>query len=108
LDACRHIWERAGRSVVGCALSGRAAAELQAGTIRSTTIDRLLIDLVDYRGNFVRVDEAEADAARERRRQRNYHTEWPTDRDAGTHTVSWQSPHVGHQHAVNRGPSIGS
>ena len=50
LDACRQIWERAGRTVVGCALSGRAAAELQAGAaIRSTTIDRLLIDLVDYR-----------------------------------------------------------
>jgi conjugative relaxase-like TrwC/TraI family protein len=50
LDACRQIWERSGRTVVGCALSGRAAAELQAGAaIRSTTIDSLLIDLVDYR-----------------------------------------------------------
>jgi conjugative relaxase-like TrwC/TraI family protein len=50
LDACRHIWERAGRTVIGCALSGRAAAELQAGAgIQSTTIDRLLIDLVDHR-----------------------------------------------------------
>ena len=48
LDACRQIWERAGRNVVGCALSGRAAAELQAGAaIQSTTIDRLLIDLVE-------------------------------------------------------------
>lgn len=48
LDACRHIWERAGRNVIGCALSGRAAAELQAGAgIQSTTIDRLLIDLVE-------------------------------------------------------------
>jgi conjugative relaxase-like TrwC/TraI family protein len=50
LDACRHIWEGSGRTVVGCALSGRAAAELQAAAgIESTTIDRLLIDFVDYR-----------------------------------------------------------
>ncbi len=50
LDACRQIWEGSGRTVIGCALSGRAAAELQAGAaIQSTTIDRLLLDLVDYR-----------------------------------------------------------
>ncbi|HEX4754649.1 MAG TPA: AAA family ATPase, partial [Candidatus Dormibacteraeota bacterium] len=50
LDACRQIWERSGRTVIGCALSGRAAAELQAGAaIRSTTIERLLLDLVDDR-----------------------------------------------------------
>ena len=50
LDACRHVWERWGSTVIGCALSGRAAAELQAGAaIPSTTIDRLLLDLVDNR-----------------------------------------------------------
>ena len=50
LDACRQIWEGSGRTVIGCALSGRAAAELQAGAgIESTTIDRLLLDLVDFR-----------------------------------------------------------
>jgi Ti-type conjugative transfer relaxase TraA len=50
LDACREIWERSGRNVIGCALSGRAAAELQAGAgIQSSTIERLLLDLVDHR-----------------------------------------------------------
>jgi Ti-type conjugative transfer relaxase TraA len=50
LDACRQIWERSGRTVIGCALSGRAAAELQAGAgIESTTIDRLLLQCVDHR-----------------------------------------------------------
>jgi conjugative relaxase-like TrwC/TraI family protein len=50
LDACRQIWDRSGRTVLGCALSGRAAAELQAGAgIQSTTIDRLLLDCVDHR-----------------------------------------------------------
>jgi conjugative relaxase-like TrwC/TraI family protein len=50
LDACRQVWERSGRTVIGCALSGRAAAELQAGAgIESVTIDRLLLDLVEYR-----------------------------------------------------------
>lgn len=50
LDACRHIWERSGRTVIGCALSGRAAAELQAGAgIEAVTIDRLLLDFVEYR-----------------------------------------------------------
>jgi AAA domain/UvrD-like helicase C-terminal domain len=50
LDACRQIWKRSGRTVIGCALSGRAAAELQAGAgIQSTTIDCLLLDFVQYR-----------------------------------------------------------
>ena len=50
LDACRQIWEGSGRTAIGCALSGRAAAELQAGAgIQSTTIDRLLLDLVEHR-----------------------------------------------------------
>ncbi|MBJ7594915.1 MAG: AAA family ATPase [Candidatus Dormibacteraeota bacterium] len=50
LDACRQIWERSGRTIVGCALSGRAAAELQAGAgIESATIERLLLDCVQYR-----------------------------------------------------------
>ena len=54
LDACREIWERSGRTVIGCALSGRAAAELQAGAgIRSSTIDRLLLDLVDHRTDLL-------------------------------------------------------
>ncbi|MDQ6846539.1 MAG: relaxase domain-containing protein [Candidatus Dormibacteraeota bacterium] len=54
LNACRHIWERSGRTVIGCSLSGRAAAELQASAgIESTTIDRLLLDLVDYRGELL-------------------------------------------------------
>lgn len=50
LDACRQVWERSGRTVVGCALSGRAAAELQVGAgIESTTIERLLLDCVQDR-----------------------------------------------------------
>ncbi len=50
LDACRQVWEKSGRTVIGCALSGRAAAELQAGAgIESTTIERLLLDCVEYR-----------------------------------------------------------
>ena len=50
LDACRQVWEKSGRTVVGCALSGRAAAELQAGAgIESTTIERLLLDCVQDR-----------------------------------------------------------
>jgi conjugative relaxase-like TrwC/TraI family protein len=50
LDACRQIWESSGRTVIGCALSGRAAAELQAGAgIESATIERRLLDCVDSR-----------------------------------------------------------
>jgi hypothetical protein len=54
LDACREIWEQSGRTVIGCALSGRAAAELQAGSaIQSSTIDRFLLDLVDHRRDLL-------------------------------------------------------
>lgn len=54
LDACRHVWERSGRTVIGCALSGRAAAELQAGAgIEAVTIDRLLLDFVEYRDEIL-------------------------------------------------------
>lgn len=46
LDTCREAWERAGFRVVGCAWTGRAAAELQAGSgIPSSTVASLLIDL---------------------------------------------------------------
>jgi Ti-type conjugative transfer relaxase TraA len=45
LEAARHVWERSGYRVYGCALSARAAVELetQAG-IDSTTIARLKLD----------------------------------------------------------------
>ena len=46
LDACRDAWEGSGMRVVGCALSARAAAELQAGAgIVSSTLHRLLVEL---------------------------------------------------------------
>lgn len=50
LDACREVWQASGYAVVGCALSAQAARELQSGAgITSTTIDRLLLDLVNHR-----------------------------------------------------------
>ena len=46
LDACRDAWEASGMRVIGCALSARAAAELQAGAgIVSSTLHRLLVEL---------------------------------------------------------------
>ena len=46
LDACRDAWEASGMRVLGCALSARAAAELQAGAgIVSSTLHRLLVEL---------------------------------------------------------------
>jgi conjugative relaxase-like TrwC/TraI family protein len=63
LEAARHAWEASGYRVYGCALSARAAVELesQAG-IDSTTIARLKLDLehgyvLDER-NVLVVDEA--------------------------------------------------
>lgn len=45
LDAARAAWANNGTPVIGCALSARAAAELQAGSgIPASTIDRLLLD----------------------------------------------------------------
>ncbi|GAC1340171.1 MAG: MobF family relaxase [Candidatus Dormibacteria bacterium] len=46
LDACRAAWDATGLKVVGCSLSARAAAELEAGAgIRSLTLHRLLDEL---------------------------------------------------------------
>jgi Ti-type conjugative transfer relaxase TraA len=63
LEAARHVWERSGHRVYGCALSARAAVELetQAG-IDSTTIARLKLDFDRGYGlsaeNVLVVDEA--------------------------------------------------
>ena len=46
LDAVRQAHEASGHTVIGAALSARAAAELEGGSgIASTTADRLLLDL---------------------------------------------------------------
>jgi len=46
LDAAREAWQREGITVYGCALSARAAIELQEQTgIQTTTIARLQLDL---------------------------------------------------------------
>ncbi len=45
-DAAREAWQLTGYPVIGCALSARAAAELQSGAgITSYTLDSLLMDL---------------------------------------------------------------
>lgn len=53
LDACRKRWERAGYRVIGTALSGKAAKELQSGSkIRSCTLHALWLRMnptLDFR-----------------------------------------------------------
>lgn len=65
LDAAREAWEGSGHSVVGCALSARAAQELQSGSgIQSSTLMGLLQDLEHHalggfaQNSVVVVDEA--------------------------------------------------
>jgi Ti-type conjugative transfer relaxase TraA len=65
LDAARDVWEGSGVKVIGCALSARAARELEAGSgIESSTIAALMKDLDDWntpgleRETVVVVDEA--------------------------------------------------
>lgn len=65
LDAARDVWESSGAKVIGCALSARAAKELEAGSgIASSTIAALMKDLDDWntpgmeRDLVVIVDEA--------------------------------------------------
>jgi len=65
LDAARGVWESSGVKVIGCALSARAAKELEAGSgIESSTIAALIKDLDDWntpgleRDSVVIVDEA--------------------------------------------------
>ena len=46
LGICNQLWTDAGHHVIGCALAGKAARQLEADAgIPSMTIDRLLIDL---------------------------------------------------------------
>lgn len=65
LDAVRGVWESSGVKIIGCALSARAAKELEAGSgIASSTIAALMKDLDDWntpgldRDSVVVVDEA--------------------------------------------------
>ena len=65
LDAARDVWESSGVKVIGCALSARAAKELEAGSgIESSTIAALMKDLDDWNSpglesdSVVVVDEA--------------------------------------------------
>lgn len=63
LDAAREAWQREGIWVTGCAVSARAAAELQqSAAIESTTIRRLQLDIRRgyglREGNVLVVDEA--------------------------------------------------
>jgi len=65
LDAARGAWEASGITVIGCALSARAAKELEAGSgIESSTIAALMKDIDDWNapglesGSVVVVDEA--------------------------------------------------
>ena len=65
LDAARHAWESSGIKVMGCALSARAAKELEVGSgIESSTLAALMKDLDDWnapsldRDSVVVVDEA--------------------------------------------------
>jgi Ti-type conjugative transfer relaxase TraA len=65
LDAARDVWDSSGVKVIGCALSARAAKELEAGSgIESSTIAALMKDLDDWntpgleRDSVVVVDEA--------------------------------------------------
>ena len=65
LDAARDAWESSGIKVMGCALSARAAKELQAGSgIESSTLAALMKDLDDWNApgldsdSVVVVDEA--------------------------------------------------
>ncbi|MEA2435260.1 MAG: hypothetical protein QOG54_2717 [Actinomycetota bacterium] len=65
LDAARDVWESSGVKIIGCALSARAAKELEAGSgIESSTIAALMKDLDDWntsgleRDSVVVVDEA--------------------------------------------------
>nr|MBA3430260.1 relaxase domain-containing protein [Actinomycetota bacterium] len=65
LDAARDVWDSSGVKVIGCALSARAAKELEAGSgIESSTIAALMKDLDDWntpgleRDSVIVVDEA--------------------------------------------------
>ena len=64
LDGARAVWQACGMTVIGAALSARAAAQLQAGSgIDSTTIARVLADISGPNGRLPRgcvvvVDEA--------------------------------------------------
>jgi len=51
LGRCRAAWEKDGYTVIGCAKSARATAELESGSgIKSSTIDRLIFHLSRGKG----------------------------------------------------------